>query len=39
VQEFNRKLPDKEIEEIIEKVGDYIAWYNAIDYAFQSVLE
>ncbi len=38
-QELDRELSDKEIEEVIEKVGDYISWYDTINYVILDVIK
>jgi len=38
-QELDRELSDKEIEIVADKVGDYIPWYDAINYAILDVVE
>lgn len=35
-EEFGRKLAEKELEIIEDKIGDYIDWYSAIDTAMQN---
>ena len=35
-EELGRKLTNKELEIIEEKIGDYIDWYGAIDMAMQN---
>lgn len=38
-EELERKLTDKEIEIVADKVGDYVPWYDAINYAILDVVE
>jgi len=35
-EELGRKLSKKELEIIEDKIGDYIDWYGAIDFAIQN---
>jgi hypothetical protein len=35
-EELGRKLSKKELEIIEDKIGDYIDWYSAIDFAIQN---
>jgi hypothetical protein len=35
-EELGRKLNDKELKIIEDKLGDYIDWYSAIDMAMQN---
>jgi hypothetical protein len=35
-EELGRKLSKKELEIIADKIGDYIDWYGAIDFAIQN---
>ena len=35
-EEHRRKLSEKELKIIEDKLGDYIDWYSAIDIAIQS---
>ena len=37
-EEIGRKLSKKELEIIEDKIGDYIDWYGAIDFAIQNNL-
>jgi len=32
-EELERKLTDEKIEKVIDKVGDYVHWYDAVNYA------
>lgn len=34
----DRELSDKEIEKVIDKVGDYVHWYDAINYAILNAI-
>ncbi|MFZ3090080.1 MAG: hypothetical protein WA240_05575 [Nitrospirota bacterium] len=35
-EELGRKLAEKELKIIEDKIGDYIDWYGAIDMAMQN---
>jgi len=35
-EEHGRKLSEKELKIIEDKIGDYIDWYGAIDFAIQN---
>ena len=35
-EEHGRKLTKKELKVIEDKIGDYIDWYGAIDFAIQN---
>jgi hypothetical protein len=39
LEEIGRELTDKEIQMIIEPIGDYIKWYEAISYAIQDKIK
>jgi hypothetical protein len=36
-ESLNRNLTKDEIEKVIEKLPDYISWYESIDYAIREV--
>jgi len=36
-EELNRKLTDEELKKVVDKVGDYISWYDAISYTFDAL--
>lgn len=35
--ELHRKLNDDELKQVIDKMGDYITWYDAISYSFDAL--
>jgi len=35
--ELNRKLTEEELKKVIDKMGDYITWYDAISYSFDAL--
>lgn len=34
---LERKLNDEELKKVIDKVGDYISWYDAIENTFMEL--
>lgn len=36
-ESLERKLTDEELKKVIDRVGDFISWYNAIDYTFSDL--
>jgi hypothetical protein len=35
--ELNRKLTEEELKKAIDKMGDYITWYDSISYTFDAL--